>query len=87
MQNSTTNSIARRARLSTKSIAAAVALTVAAGAALFFAIGEPLTGGLEQLGVTHGESRQGPASTERAEVTTVSHEAGNERLGPNQPTN
>ena len=87
MQNSTTNSIARRARLSTKSIAAAVALTVAAGAALFFAVGEPLTGGLEQLGVTQGEKKQESASPERAEVTTVSHEAGNERLGPNEPAN
>lgn len=87
MPTSSSDSFARRARLSTKSIIAAIVVTFAAIIAVVTAISDRTRG--EPSLATDLETTSKHAIDRRAhdsgELTPISHETGNNGLGPHKP--
>ncbi|MGQ0456433.1 MAG: hypothetical protein ACT4OU_05155 [Hyphomicrobium sp.] len=86
MQISSSNSLAHRARLSTKPIAAALVVTFAAAIAVVTAISDHRIPDNVIAGAPAAASHEAIAH-DGAELTPVTHESRHERLGPYEPAN
>lgn len=87
MKNDPSETFARRVRLSTKSILAALFVTLAAAIAVILAVEKRLTG--SDVTVDSVEPAPDPQSalqTHRVRLAPASGEAGDQRLRPDQST-
>ena len=83
MRNTTSETFARRVRLSAKSILAALVVTLAAAIAVILAVAN---GGVTVDAVEPAPDAQSALHTHRVRLTPASAEAGDQRLRPDEST-